>query len=80
MNVQIPEEIALAGFSDNPLGKYLNPALTTVSQPTFSIGQKATELLIDLIEDEIQPVAYKIIQLQTTLNIQASSLRAEKAV
>lgn len=80
MNIRIPEEIALAGFSDNPLGKYLNPALTTVTQPTFSIGQKATELLIDLIEDEVQPVAYKIIQLQTTLNIQASSLRVEKAV
>jgi len=80
MNIQIPEEIALAGFSDNPLGNYLNPALTTVNQPTFSIGQKATELLIDLIEDEIQPEAYKIVQLQTTLNVRASSMRVEKVV
>ncbi|MEO5591552.1 MAG: LacI family DNA-binding transcriptional regulator, partial [Chitinophagaceae bacterium] len=43
MNLKVPGDVALAGFADNPLSRYLNPALTAVCQPTFSIGQNAAE-------------------------------------
>ncbi|MEO6313477.1 MAG: LacI family DNA-binding transcriptional regulator [Chitinophagaceae bacterium] len=75
MNINVPGDVALAGFSDSPLNRYLSPALTSVSQPTFSIGQNATELLIELIESKKPAEQYTTIRLKTTLDVQASSLK-----
>jgi LacI family transcriptional regulator len=33
----------------------LEPTLTSVSQPGFQIGIKATEILLDMIEKKIEP-------------------------
>ena len=75
LGLRIPEDVALAGFSDNPVSPYLAPALTSIRQPTFEIGQISAELLIEQIEDPSAPIEYKTIQLNTTLDIRASSLR-----
>ena len=55
--------------------RYLNPSLTSVCQPTFSIGKNAAELLIELIENKKAEEKYTTIKLKTTLDIQASSGR-----
>ncbi len=75
MGLRIPEDIALAGFSDNPITPYLAPALTAVKQPTFNVGQKAAELIIELIENNNTTRQYRTIQLDTALDIQSSSRR-----
>ena len=75
MNLKVPGDVALAGFADNPLSRYLNPSLTSVCQPTFSIGQNAAELLIELIESKKAEEKYTTIKLKTTLDVQASSLK-----
>lgn len=74
MKLTVPDDVALAGFADNPLSRFLCPALTSVCQPTFDIGQQAAALLIDLIESKTTPTAFKTITLKTTLDIQESSL------
>jgi len=73
MKLKVPGDVALAGFADNPLSRYLNPSLTTVCQPTFSIGQNATELLIELIESKKAEEKYTTIKLKTSLDVQESS-------
>ena len=75
MKLKVPGDVALAGFADNPLSRYLNPSLTCICQPTFSIGQNATELLIELIESKKAEEKYTTIKLKTTLDVQASSLK-----
>ncbi|MEO5685435.1 MAG: LacI family DNA-binding transcriptional regulator [Chitinophagaceae bacterium] len=75
INLKIPGDVALAGYADNPMSPYLNPSLTSVCQPTFSIGQNAAELLIELIESKKAEEKYTTIKLKTTLDVQESSLR-----
>ena len=75
MKLKVPDDVALAGFADNPLSRFLCPALTSVCQPTFEIGQQAAALLIDLIESKTEPEIYKTVTLKTCLDIQESSLR-----
>lgn len=77
MDLRIPEDVALVGFSDNPINHLLSPALTSVRQPTFDIGQKAAELLIELIETSSPLKKYKTVQLETTLDIFDSSRRTK---
>ncbi|MFQ3546824.1 MAG: LacI family DNA-binding transcriptional regulator [Termitinemataceae bacterium] len=45
----IPEDISLAGFDDDYLSRYLNPPLTTVTQPAAGLGEAAARLLLKQI-------------------------------
>ncbi|HEU5367740.1 MAG TPA: LacI family DNA-binding transcriptional regulator [Ktedonobacterales bacterium] len=49
LGVRIPEDVAIVGFDDIPLSGYIRPALTTVHQPFFEMGQRAAELLLSLV-------------------------------
>jgi len=53
--LRIPEDIALVGFDDIPLGGLTKIKLTTVRQPIEQFGVKAVDLLIDLIEKGNKP-------------------------
>ncbi|MDQ2717859.1 MAG: LacI family transcriptional regulator [Chloroflexota bacterium] len=48
--LRIPRDISLVGFDDNPSSAHMRPALTTVRQPFSDMGQRAIELLLQLIE------------------------------
>jgi len=47
--VHVPDEIALAGFDDIPIARYVTPALTTVSVAISELGRRAFEMLLDEI-------------------------------
>ena len=46
---QIPDDIALAGFDDIPIARYVSPALTTAAVPIAEIGRRALECCVDLV-------------------------------
>lgn len=43
----VPDDIALAGFDDIPMARYLTPGLTTVHVDMFQMGERAVGMLID---------------------------------
>jgi len=51
--LKIPEDISVIGFSDDHFSSFLEPALTTVSQPAYLIGMKAMELILQMLNNEI---------------------------
>jgi DNA-binding LacI/PurR family transcriptional regulator len=55
--LRVPEDISVVGFDDITYAQYVSPPLTTVHQPAFQKGVRATELLIDYLEQEIEPVS-----------------------
>ena len=44
--IDVPGDLALVGFDDQPLASRVIPALTTVRAPRYDMGHKAAELLI----------------------------------
>lgn len=50
MNFDVPGDVAIAGFEDNPFSRQTWPKLTTAAQPTSLIAKKATSLLIRTIK------------------------------
>ena len=44
-----PEDLALVGYDGRGMSRYLRPALTTVTKPTYELGRAAANLLIDRI-------------------------------
>jgi DNA-binding LacI/PurR family transcriptional regulator len=67
LNIKVPDQIGIAGFSNNPITEMISPALTTVDQHSFEMGKKAAEILIDEIECK-RDMDYKLdIKLDTEL-------------
>jgi LacI family transcriptional regulator len=50
--LRIPEDVAVAGFDDVPVSRFLTPPLTTVRAPTEQVGRQAVEELVRLIRGE----------------------------
>jgi LacI family transcriptional regulator len=73
LNISIPEEIALLGFTNTKLAAVLNPSLSAIVQPGFEIGKTAMEMLISLIESKRPVTEFETTTLQTQLFIRASS-------
>jgi LacI family transcriptional regulator len=54
--IKIPEEIMVAGFSDQPYSSLIEPSLTSLEHPTHEIGIEACKLIMEQIEkEEISP-------------------------
>ena len=51
LGVNVGRDIAVAGFDDVPLAEHAHPALTTVRQPIYEIGQRICRMLICLLEE-----------------------------
>jgi len=74
--MKIPEEIAIVGFSNWRFSGLIEPALSSVTQPGFKMGQEAAKLLLKQIgmKDDEQHVTETIV-LKTNLLIRESSMR-----
>ena len=49
--IKIPEQVALIGFDEWEWAAYLTPPITVVSQPSYEMGWKATDLLVKRIQN-----------------------------
>lgn len=49
-HLRVPEDVALAGFDDIPLARYLTPPLATVRVETAEMGRRAVDYLVDTLE------------------------------
>ncbi|WP_343247308.1 LacI family DNA-binding transcriptional regulator [Diplocloster hominis] len=47
--LQVPKDCAVVGFDDIEMSSVMEPALTTIRQPKYQMGQTAMGILLDLI-------------------------------
>jgi LacI family transcriptional regulator len=72
LGIRIPEDIALAGFTNNPTSAVVEPPLTTVAQPGYEMGKLAVSHLLDQLDGIASDDPVSIV-LETTLVIRKSS-------
>jgi LacI family transcriptional regulator len=53
--LRVPEEVAVAGFDDIPIGRYLSPSLSSVRVDVNRLGARAVELLCHAIAKDAPP-------------------------
>ncbi len=72
LSLSIPDDISVLGYDNIPLASHVVPQLSTVAQPIQQLGEQATELLLQHInQPNMNP---KTIMLETTL-IERASVR-----
>jgi LacI family transcriptional regulator len=69
--VRVPDDLAIVGFDDIPMARYLTPPLTTVHVDLFRMGQRAMELLLEGRRSG-QPSGGRHETLATTLVVRGS--------
>lgn len=47
----MPDDIAAAGLTNEPMAQIIEPALTIISQPVYRIGQTAAKMFTDMMEE-----------------------------
>jgi LacI family transcriptional regulator len=72
LGIRIPEDIALAGFTNNPSSAVVEPPLTTVAQPGYEMGKLAVSHLLDQLDGLASEDPISIV-LDTTLVVRKSS-------
>jgi DNA-binding LacI/PurR family transcriptional regulator len=48
----VPDDLAVVGFDDIPLARYVCPTLTTIAQPMPELGQLAMGMVLDLVRSQ----------------------------
>ncbi|WP_226913085.1 LacI family DNA-binding transcriptional regulator [Flavicella marina] len=71
--VDIPNNIAVIGFNNDPISEVIEPSLTTINQPGFEMGKLSTEILIQQIRNKSENTKNESKVLVPELIIRKSS-------
>jgi len=69
--LRVPDDVSVIGYNDMPFSDKLNPPLTTIQIPHYTIGVTAAELALDLMAD--RDVGGQSLRLAPTLMVRAST-------
>ena len=74
-NVDIPNDIAVIGFSNNVNGTIIEPSLTTIDQPGETIGKTAVKYMIQEITSPNPTIVHKTVEIKSTLIVRDSTFK-----
>lgn len=73
--LRIPQDVAIVGFTNEPLTELVEPALTTVAQPVYELGKIAAELFLARTVSDPKTYVPETRVLKTELVIRNSSVK-----
>ncbi|MES2648975.1 MAG: LacI family DNA-binding transcriptional regulator [Bacteroidota bacterium] len=73
--IRFPEDIAIVGFNNDPVGTVIEPNLTTINYPGYQIGEVAAQNLINNLNGAVTLQLTNRIVLRSDLILRESSKR-----
>ncbi|MEO1010827.1 MAG: LacI family DNA-binding transcriptional regulator [Bacteroidota bacterium] len=73
MGLKVPEDVSIIGFDDEPHSPYFTPSLSTVWQPVYSLGMLSARIVLQRLQEEEPPRAFREEIFKPELVIRASS-------
>jgi LacI family transcriptional regulator, repressor for deo operon, udp, cdd, tsx, nupC, and nupG len=70
-NLRLPEQLSVVGFDDIRFASYMDPPLTTISQPMRAIGEGTVRLLLEILHGNI--TTPESVTLPHTLVVRSST-------
>ncbi|MEM9439118.1 MAG: LacI family DNA-binding transcriptional regulator [Pseudomonadota bacterium] len=73
--IKVPDDVAIAGFGDFEIGSHIIPSLTTVHIDCIGIGERAGQLLLDLLsrtsiesadEHQVIDLGFELVEREST--------------
>lgn len=69
----IPRDIAIAGFGNDPIAAIVNPSLTTIDQQGYLMGRESAKLLLERIENPDKEFNPRIKVFESSLVVRNST-------
>jgi len=60
--LRIPQDVAILGFNNDHIGKYVEPSLSTIDLSAYNMGVAAAEILVHRIKDPAHPLEKRLIK------------------
>ncbi|MFT7036480.1 MAG: LacI family transcriptional regulator, partial [Cyclobacteriaceae bacterium] len=76
IGLEIPKDIGITGFANEPFTEYIEPPLTSVNQKSLEMGKMVGQVFFDQSNNGQNPIEHKKILLKPELIIRASSVRS----
>ncbi|WP_442159221.1 substrate-binding domain-containing protein [Rhizobium leguminosarum] len=69
--INVPEQLAIAGFDDLPIAASTNPSLTTVKVDRVGLGRRAAEIIVNRLQgnhtySQIVDVGFQVVERDST--------------
>jgi DNA-binding LacI/PurR family transcriptional regulator len=78
--LKIPEDIAVLGFNNESIGKFVDPSLTTIDIPAYEIGIAAADVLIDQIKHKNYKPQSRLMKSNLILRESTDRLKHVQAI
>ena len=77
IGIQVPNQIALIGFSNWFMAQVMTPKISTIDQPSYEMGVASFKLLLEemICHKDSKPFIPRIIELETQLLARESTFR-----
>jgi LacI family transcriptional regulator len=63
--IRVPDDVSIVGFYDQPGSTYTTPPLTTIRQPTITMGQMAAQAVLRLLDK--QPISLPTVATELVI-------------
>lgn len=75
----VPADLAVCGFDDTPMARYVWPPLTTARQPIIEVARLATECLLNLLQGKEMGTKQYTLESRLVLRGSTGEVCAERA-
>jgi DNA-binding LacI/PurR family transcriptional regulator len=55
IGIKVPDDVSIIGYDNSYLSAYMTPPLTTIYQPIYELGIESGKLLINMLENNMEP-------------------------
>lgn len=55
LGIELPSALKIVGYSNDPLTEVIHPSITSVEQHPYEVGEQSAALMLDLIQQKINP-------------------------
>ncbi|MBP7506633.1 MAG: LacI family DNA-binding transcriptional regulator [Prolixibacteraceae bacterium] len=76
--IRIPQDIAVAGFNNDPITRLVEPKLTTVDYPGYEMGEMVAKLIINHLDGSSNLSVTDSIVMKAELVVRDSTLKIKK--
>ncbi len=74
-NIRIPQDIAIAGFNNDPITRLVEPKLTTVDYPGYEMGEMVAKLIIDHLNGNTNLSVTNSLVMKAELIVRDSTIK-----
>lgn len=78
--IRVPEDVAVVGYNNSRASTVVSPQLTTIAQPTYELGRRATEMLVTQMQRPADRRVVEHVTLEPRIVVRGSTVKSRSEI